>query len=767
MATIERALRPLGLRALSRRWLRLVSPALDESELRLRLDSVPAAVWTTLLICPAGVIYALLDVRGWQRTALCGVCLVAIVGSAVTLRLPWDRMVRSRWREVYYVGWWLTDFAAITVAVVLAGGPRSPLLLFFWVQLVFTGLSYPRALVVALAVVTLITLGVLIVTYHERAGLGVIQAMAFVATAVVSYWETRNQERRRAALLATQRDLEVAFRQSESHRKALADSEHQLAQAQSIAHVGSWEWDVERDRLTVSLELTRILRPWFADGEQKLEDYLQRVHPMDRGEVERIIRDAVQTTKPFTYEHRITQPNGAIRSLLMQGEVARDGGSPRVLGVCQDITDLRSVEARLLHQTDHDPLTGLFNRVRLVKEIDRQLGFAPGIAHEGAVILIDIDGFGFYNDSYGYTAGDALLSAVSDALRARLRATDLVARTGPDEFAVVVQDATEERARHLADELLAVLHECPGQAPISFSIGVASFARNLEMVGDDVLVAADIALHDAKEAGGGRVTMYRGQQGVNLFWVQRIRTALTHDRFVLYGQPIVAAATRAVAHHELLIRMLGSNGEVIAPDEFLPTAERFGLITAIDRKVLAAAVQLADAGHRVALNLSAHSIGDARILDDLSAATACGTDPTRLIFEITETAAISNLAQARDFARRLTAIGCDLAIDDFGTGFGSFTYLKHLPSRYVKIDTEFVRDLKANATDREVVRAIVGIARSLGKLTVAEVVEDEETLHAVRDLGVDYVQGFHTGRPALIWSPRSDRPMHAEVVSAR
>jgi EAL domain-containing protein (putative c-di-GMP-specific phosphodiesterase class I) len=197
--------------------------------------------------------------------------------------------------------------------------------------------------------------------------------------------------------------------------------------------------------------------------------------------------------------------------------------------------------------------------------------------------------------------------------------------------------------------------------------------------------------------------------------------------------------------------MRDDDGGLIAPASFLPTAERFGLINAIDRWVTQAAVAVAAGGRRVAVNLSANSIGDIEIVRTARTALERGIDPAMLIFEITETAAIANLAEARDFAGELTGIGCELAIDDFGTGFGSLTYLKHIPSRYVKIDREFIKDLTSSSTDQQVVGAVVGIARSLGKRTIAEGVEDAETLSLIRELGVDYVQGFFTGRPAQIW----------------
>ena len=231
-------------------------------------------------------------------------------------------------------------------------------------------------------------------------------------------------------------------------------------------------------------------------------------------------------------------------------------------------------------------------------------------------------------------------------------------------------------------------------------------------------------------------------------WSFRIRNAIDNDRLVLHSQPIVELATGRVVQEELLVRMLGDDDELIMPGEFLPPAERFGLAPAIDRWVVARAAEIAR-DRRVEVNLSAQSIGDPSLPDFVEARLSeAGADPSNLVFEITETAAAEDLDQARRLAERLVELGCGFALDDFGTGYGSFTYLKHLPVRYIKIDTEFVRTLRADSPDRQVVSAIVDVARNFGIETIAEGVEAEETAELLRALGVHYAQGYHFGRPA-------------------
>jgi PAS domain S-box-containing protein len=231
-------------------------------------------------------------------------------------------------------------------------------------------------------------------------------------------------------------------------------------------------------------------------------------------------------------------------------------------------------------------------------------------------------------------------------------------------------------------------------------------------------------------------------------WSFRIRNAIENDRLVLHSQPIVELASGRVVQEELLVRMLGDDGELIMPGEFLPPAERFGVAPAIDRWVIARAAEIAR-DRRVEVNLSAQSIGDPALPGFVEARLSeAGADASNLVFEITETAAAEDLEQARRLAERLVELGCGFALDDFGTGYGSFTYLKHLPVRYIKIDTEFVRTLRADSPDRQVVSAIVDVARNFGIETIAEGVEAEETAELLRTLGVHYAQGYHFGRPA-------------------
>jgi EAL domain-containing protein (putative c-di-GMP-specific phosphodiesterase class I) len=240
-------------------------------------------------------------------------------------------------------------------------------------------------------------------------------------------------------------------------------------------------------------------------------------------------------------------------------------------------------------------------------------------------------------------------------------------------------------------------------------------------------------------------------------WLARLRRALRDRAFVLHYQPIVSLRDGGVSHYEALVRLADDpGGELVAPGRFLPAAERYGLIREIDRMVLAQALELLAGEHgargtRIAINCSSLSITDGGMLAEIERRLAhTGVDPARLVIEVTETAAISDMARARDFCAGVRELGCAVALDDFGAGFGSFQYLKHLPFEYLKIDGDFIRGLPSSPQDRLVVEALVGLARGMGKQTIAEYVGDAATVELLRELGVDYAQGFEMGRPAPV-----------------
>jgi diguanylate cyclase (GGDEF)-like protein/PAS domain S-box-containing protein len=491
-------------------------------------------------------------------------------------------------------------------------------------------------------------------------------------------------------------------------------------------------------------EWQKLLRTVFSG--QSIENF----------ETDRVRKDGSLITVSLTVSP-VTDANGRIVSAAI---------------IARDTTERARYEERLRHMADHDQLTGLFNRRRFDEELKRELARAGRYAEQSAVLSIDIDNFKGVNDSAGHAAGDAVLCHLARVLADHCRATDVVSRLGGDEFAVLLSAVGAQEARHAAEHLLTEIRSSPaayGGRPfrITASIGVATFESDDATAGE-VLVNADLAMYAAKHSGRDRVVVYTPSEArkaraiAKLTWSQRIQDALNNDRFVLHLQPIMELATGQIKHGELLLRMQSDRGRLIAPGAFLPAAERFGLIHAIDRWVVQRAIQLmSDSGGpvpRVGINLSGESIvGDPHLLEMIEREIErTGVDPSKLIFEVTETAAIANMPEATQFARGLTSLGCSLALDDFGTGFGSFYYLKHLPVSYVKLDGEFIQNLPRSEVDEHMVKAIVGVSRALGIKTVAESVADEETIGLLHKHQVDYAQGYYVGKPAPLGAALAD-----------
>jgi diguanylate cyclase (GGDEF)-like protein/PAS domain S-box-containing protein len=434
-----------------------------------------------------------------------------------------------------------------------------------------------------------------------------------------------------------------------------------------------------------------------------------------------------------------------------------------------DTTERKRFESQLKYLADHDALTGLFNRRRFEEELARQVAHTQRYGG-GAALLLDLDNFKYINDALGHQGGDELIRSVAGLLRGCLRQTDVLARLGGDEFAILLPRVGRERAEEMAIRLVRAVRGhtvVASERPIrvTTSVGVTVLGQ-AELTAEEVLVEADIAMYEAKEAGRDRYAIYTPEVGSRMRskagtpWTERIRNALVDDGFVLYCQPILDLGKGEVSQYELLLRMRGDeDGDVILPGAFLPPAERFGLIRDIDRWVVHEAINVlarleqqgSDVELLLEINLSGKSVGDPElpklIAQDL---TATGLDPSKLIFEITETAAIANIEDAAKFARGLNQLGCRFALDDFGAGFGSFYYLKYLPLDYLKIDGDFIEKLATSPVDQRMVRAMVEVARGLEMKTIAEYVGDDDSLKLLRSFGVDYAQGFHIGKPAPI-----------------
>lgn len=489
----------------------------------------------------------------------------------------------------------------------------------------------------------------------------------------------------------------------------------------------------------------------------------------------------------------LTDARGIDTAVQAVTSVMRDAADTPtgVVLLLRNMTREREYVANLAWQATHDRLTGILNRAEFEQRLGASLDLGSNLADASRarmLMFLDLDHFKVVNDTFGHAAGDALLREVVSRIRQCLREGDTFGRLWGDEFGVLLCNCGEDVAMQLAERLRRELaFEWIWETQrlsTSVSIGVV----DLRQGGLDVEMAmryGDIACYLAKERGRDLVHLaVPGDKELSrhtseMSWCGRITDALAGNRFCLYAQPIRATGEAARGkrspheagaeppdHIEILLRMVGEGGKLIAPGVFMPAAERYGLMPAIDRWVVRAVLanleKNVNAGDcQYAINLSGASIGDERFLQFLTAEFAStGVPPASICFEITETTAVANLATASRFIRELKQRGCKFALDDFGAGMSSFGYLKHLPVDYVKIDGSFVKDILNDAANREMVAAINDIGHSMGRLTIAEYVESEPILQALREMGLDFVQGFHVGRPQLWATEEQLSPLH-------
>jgi diguanylate cyclase (GGDEF)-like protein/PAS domain S-box-containing protein len=486
---------------------------------------------------------------------------------------------------------------------------------------------------------------------------------------------------------------------------------------------------------------------------------------------------------PLAVSIRRTRSIKSVRPMLL---IRRDGneiyvestaspirdGSGAVSGgvlVFHDVSEARELNRRLSYHASHDVLTGLVNRREFENRMERALKSAKAHETSYALCCLDLDQFKIVNDTCGHSAGDALLGQVGALLKSKVRWRDTLARLGGDEFGILLESCSLDEAMRTAESLREAVRNFKFNWEertfrLGASIGVVPISTENADVAS-VLSAADSACQAAKEAGRNRVHSFE-ENDIDLMrrrremqWAARINSALEEGRFEIFRQTILPLQVPETgAHYELLLRMRDEQGKIVAPYDFITAAERYGITPQIDRWVIENAfrwlVSEADEREKLAMcsiNLSGQSLGDDKFLPFvIEQFHRSGLDATKICFEITETAAIASFSQANRFIQALKELGCKFALDDFGTGLSSFGYLKHFPVDFLKIDGSFVKEILHDPIDREMVRSINEIGHLTGKQTIAEFAENVEIINMLRNLGVDYAQGYGISQPQRV-----------------
>ncbi|HET6891119.1 MAG TPA: EAL domain-containing protein [Pyrinomonadaceae bacterium] len=532
---------------------------------------------------------------------------------------------------------------------------------------------------------------------------------------------------------------------------------------------------------------------------RSVSEVIQLVHSVTRAPLQNPVEAALieSRTAHIPKDASLIQRG---RHLAIEGSAGpifdRDGHMTGVAVVLQDISAFRQLTNKLAHQANHDALTGLVNRRVLERRLEGALVSARGRKIPHVLCYMDLDQFKVVNDSCGHAAGDELLLQVVKLLRGHIRQRDTLARLGGDEFGLLLESCPLDQAEGIARDILESIRNFRfswegKNFSVGISIGVTAITPDSKDIAT-ILSVSDTACYVAKEKGRNRIQVY-GANDLELAdrqremrKVARIREALDENRFTLFFQPIapLSKTLRRGGHIEILLRMLGPENQLVPPSEFIPAAERYNLMPALDRWVIENAFAAYKKIHRErgeeapntwAINLSGTSLDSDGLIEFIRAKSALhGVPPKAICFEITETAAVANIDKAMNFIWGLRTDGFKFALDDFGKGMSSFSYLKSLPLDFVKIDGDFVKNVLQDKVSIGIVQAINHVAQVMQLQTIAEYVASPELLHKVTALGINYAQGYAVGKPLSLDFPtkmkalpgdRSGRIEHGTVSS--
>jgi len=579
------------------------------------------------------------------------------------------------------------------------------------------------------------------------------------------YWvDITDRKLAEEALRQARNELEARV---EERTLQLSNNEERF---QEFMEIGSdWLWEMDADLrysyFTPNYEQHSGVSTENSIGQTRDELYADMLPNFSADEVEQWekFNQLVKARESFRdYEMKLVGSNGKIQFFATSGKPIfdTDGEFKGYRGVATNLTERKQANEQLSYQASHDSLTGLINRREFEREVERLLSTARRDKIEHAMCFLDLDQFKIINDTCGHIAGDELLRQLGRVLKNVVRNRDTLARLGGDEFGILMEHCTLEQSKRVADTLQQAIRNFQFSWEeqlfrVGGSIGLVAINETTPSL-TEIMKQADAACYMAKDLGRNRIHTYHpedteiAQRHGEMQWATRISQALEEDRFCLYSQAIVPLGDGSEKHYELLLRMLDVQGKIVPPGAFLPAAERYDLIEQLDTWVITKALALLAANPEfvkqiqfISINLSGPSLTNRDFLGAIILLMkTTGIDASKICFEVTETAAISNFNEAIKFISTLRDLGCSFALDDFGSGLSSFGYLKQLPVDYLKIDGMFVKGIVEDPIDCAMVKSINDVGQVMGMKTIGEFVENDEIKRALKDIGVTYGQGY-------------------------